>query len=234
MFDTIRTMRAAVFLDTKRLALSEAVHTPVPAQISNPTAVPAACDERPVDRCPRCRLVQYRAALNRCRRCYLSLAVAVVAPPPEPRAPTRPDVAAGVRCWRRIRGLTQKQLAVGACLPRTYVSRIENGRIIPGLVTLGRVADALRVALPVLLAPVPPNGRSSGNGNGENLAQGNGNGNRPSFTTPPVNGGAVPSLAVNAEDCFQEILQSSGLLSGPQRMQVLLHVRQLAAPRLAH
>ena len=187
-----------------------------------------------MDRCPRCRLVQYRTALNRCRRCYLSLAVPVVVAPPEPPVPTRPDVAAAVRGWRRIRGLTQKQLAVGACLPRTYVSRIENGRIIPGLVTLERVADALKVALPALLAPAPPNGRSSGNGNAESLARGNGNWNRPGFATPPANGGTAPCSAVDAEDCFQEILQSSGLLSGPQRVQVLLRVRELVAPRLAH
>ena len=186
-----------------------------------------------MERCPRCRMVQYLTALNRCRRCYLSLVVPVVAPP-EPRVPTRPDVAAGVRGWRRIRGLTQKQLAVGARLPRTYVSRIENGRIIPGLVTLERVAGALKVALPALLAPAPPNGRSSGNGNGHSLARGNGNGNHLNFATPPANGGAAPSAAVDAEDCFQEILQSSGLLNGPQRMQVLLRLRELVAPRLAH
>ena len=186
-----------------------------------------------MDRCPRCRLVQYRTALNRCRRCYLSLAVPVAAPP-EPPPPSRPDVAAGVRGWRHIRGLTQKQLAVGACLPRTYVSRIENGRIIPGLVTLERVAGALRVALPVLLSPVPPNGRSAGNGHAENLARGNGNGNYASFTTPPANGSAAPSPALGTEHCFQEVLHYSGLLSGPQRMQVLLRVRELVAPRMAH
>ena len=185
-----------------------------------------------MDRCPRCRLVQYRTALNRCRRCYLSLAVPVAAPPEPP--PSRPNIAAEVRCWRRIRGLTQKQLAVGALLPRTYVSRIENGRIIPGLVTLERVADALRVVLPVLLSPVPPNGKSAGNGNAESQVRANGNGNYPSFATPPANGGAAPSPALGTENCFQEVLHYSGLLSGPQRMQVLLRVRELVAPRLAH
>ena len=99
-----------------------------------------------MERCPRCRMVQYLTALNRSRRCYLSLVVPVAPRPSRacPRGLTWPPENP-LRGWRRIRGLTQKQLAVGARLPRTYVSRIENGRIIPGLVTLERVADALKV-----------------------------------------------------------------------------------------
>ena len=38
-----------------------------------------------------------------------------------------------------------------AHLPRTYISRIENGRILPGLGTLERVAGALHLNLPVLI-----------------------------------------------------------------------------------
>ena len=225
-------MALAIFLGATPLALSEAFPTAVPTQISTPTTAPEASGERPVIRCSRCRLVQYRTAMNRCRRCYLPLAVPVAAPA-EPSVPSRPDVAAGVRCWRRIRGLTQKQLAVGAHLPRTYVSRIENGRIIPGLATLERVADALRIALPVLLLPAPPNGRSPGNGNGAGLVRPNGNWDGPEFSAPVGGGGLAPCPTLDAEACFQEILRYSGLLNGPQRTQVLVRVRQLVAPRLS-
>jgi len=147
--------------------------------------------------------------------------------------PTRPNVAGGVRSWRRIRGLTQKQLAVGARLPRTYISRIENGRIIPGLVTLERVAEALSVNLPLLLVPAPAEANHSGNGNGTLLSNGNGNGN---------GGAAVPAVGANGNDHhtqaqeadpgLREILSYSSALTSAQRLQVLVRVREMVAPRL--
>jgi DNA-binding XRE family transcriptional regulator len=128
-----------------------------------------ASDPRPVVRCDRCRLVQFRASHNRCRRCLMPFVVAAP-PPPEPvvEAEAHPDIASGVRAWRQQRGLTQKQLAFAAHLPRTYISRIENGRILPGLSTLERVAGALHVGLSALLDRRGKNGHNCSAGNGHN------------------------------------------------------------------
>lgn len=169
-------------------------------------------------RCPGCRMVQYQTAQNRCRRCLCTLVVEAPPPPPVSEAPPRPNVAAGIRGWRRERGLTQKQLASASQLPRTYISRIENGRIIPGLVTLERVAGALGVHLPVLLSP-GPNGKNGSNGNKNGSSNGN--------------SGVAQRLASEVDACLQEILRYSGLLTGAQRQQILVRVRDMAAPRPA-
>jgi DNA-binding XRE family transcriptional regulator len=180
-------------------------------------------------------MVQYLTAMNRCRRCYHRL-VAPVLPPPAPRVPSRPNVAVGVRSWRRVRGLTQKQLAVGARLPRTYISRIENGRIIPGLVTLERVAEALSVNLPLLLVPAPAEGHHSGNGNGNGAAHANGNGNGnglgAAVAAAGANGNGHHTQALDADPGLREILSYSSALTSAQRLQVLVRVREMAAPRL--
>ena len=175
--------------------------------------------------------MQYLGARSRCPRCLAVLVVAAPEPlPPEPAAP--PDVAASVRGWRRVRGLTQKQLALASHLPRTYVSRIENGRIVPGLLTLERVAVALEVGLPALLAAASGNGNGNGNAdrnNGNGQAKGNGNGHG-----YPISHSAIRATIYHEpQACLKELLRYSGLLSGGQRRQVLIRVRQLAAPRLA-
>lgn len=188
-------------------------------------AVPAVAAERPVTRCPRCRLVQYRTAQNRCRKCYLPLVVLVAAPPPQPEAPQRPNVAGGVKGWRRLRGLTQKQLAVASHLPRTYISRIENGRITPGLVTLERVAMALHVTLPSLLTPVT-NGASNGsNGPATNGNNGAANGH--------AGYGTAAVCSAYGDACLREVLRYSGLLTGAQRLLILARVRELVQPRVS-
>ena len=175
-------------------------------------------------RCERCRLVQYQASHNRCRRCYFSFAVEAPPAPPQPAGEPEPhpDVASGVRCWRQARGLTQKQLAFAAQLPRTYVSRIENGRILPGLITLVRVADALHIGLPTLFER---KGNGNGNGNGASHNGTNGNGK--------ANGGANGSSGSSGDgyDFMREIMRYSSHLTVGQRNMVLARVRQLAAAR---
>ncbi|MGD0095790.1 MAG: helix-turn-helix transcriptional regulator [Terracidiphilus sp.] len=54
-------------------------------------------------------------------------------------------VAAQVKEIRRARHLSQRQLAGRMQVPRTYISKIENGKAIPTLGSLQRVADALGV-----------------------------------------------------------------------------------------
>jgi transcriptional regulator with XRE-family HTH domain len=54
-------------------------------------------------------------------------------------------VAAQVREIRKARHLSQRQLASRMQVPRTYISKIENGKAIPTLGSLERLAEALQV-----------------------------------------------------------------------------------------
>jgi transcriptional regulator with XRE-family HTH domain len=57
------------------------------------------------------------------------------------------QVAAQVREIRRSRHLSQRQLAGRMQVPRTYISKIENGKAIPTLGSLERLAAALEVGV---------------------------------------------------------------------------------------
>jgi len=209
MFSFVAHSAPAILLDAYPLIQTDVRVAP------GSVAAGTAKDTRPVVRCAHCQMVQFRTSHNRCRRCYFPF---VVEPPPSPPAPAparHPDIAAGVRSWRRVRGLTQKQLASAAHLPRTYISRIENGRILPGLHTLERVAGALHVNLPALFH-ASGNGNTnpphySGNGNGHGNGQG-GNGD-------------------GGDDFLRQILRYSPQLTPAQRAVILARVRQLAALR---
>jgi len=56
-----------------------------------------------------------------------------------------------LRELREQKHLTQQEMAVRAGVPRTYISRIENARLLPGPLMLHRIADALSVAMLDLL-----------------------------------------------------------------------------------
>ena len=66
-----------------------------------------------------------------------------------PSAPSSAEaglqVAGQVREIRRARHLSQRQLAMRMQVPRTYISKIENGKAIPTLGSLERLANALEV-----------------------------------------------------------------------------------------
>jgi transcriptional regulator with XRE-family HTH domain len=64
----------------------------------------------------------------------------------------RPAFGRRVRELRRQKRLSQEQLAARADLHWTYVSGVERGLRNPGLNTLVRLANALDVSLPELLA----------------------------------------------------------------------------------
>jgi transcriptional regulator with XRE-family HTH domain len=57
------------------------------------------------------------------------------------------QVAGQVREIRRARHLSQRQLASRMQVPRTYISKIENGKAIPTLGSLERLANALEVEM---------------------------------------------------------------------------------------
>src|SRR5246127_1547117 len=111
-------------------------------------------ETREVVRCDFCSLVQYRTSNSLCRKCRRPLDIEEPAPlapqlvAPSPSAASAEaglQVAAQVREIRKARHLSQRQLASRMQVPRTYISKIENGKAIPTLGSLERLADALEV-----------------------------------------------------------------------------------------
>ena len=119
--------------------------------------------QREVLRCDHCKLVQFRTHTPMCRRCKRSLVAdqpARVAAPlafvPAPRAEEEGiQVATAVRDLRHVRNLSQRQLAGRMGVPRTYISKIENGKAMPTLSSLDRLARALDVDISALLRDAP-------------------------------------------------------------------------------
>src|ERR1700758_1101664 len=111
-------------------------------------------ETREVVRCDFCSLVQYRTTNSMCRKCRRPLDIEEPAPL-TPQLVSMPTVAASaeaglqvaaqVRDIRRSRHLSQRQLASRMQVPRTYISKIENGKAIPTLGSLERLAEALQV-----------------------------------------------------------------------------------------
>ena len=119
----------------------------------------APVEQREVLRCDHCSLVQFRTANSLCRRCHQSLEVEIPEPAPAPLAVVPPtttssdglQVANAVRDLRHVRNLSQRQLAARMNVPRTYISKIENGKAMPTLSSLDRLARALQVDISTLL-----------------------------------------------------------------------------------
>ena len=111
-------------------------------------------ETREVVRCDYCSLVQYRTSNSMCRKCRKALDVEepphpvlqlVPHPTAAPSAEAGLQVAGQVRDIRKARHLSQRQLASRMQVPRTYISKIENGKAIPTLGSLERLAAALEV-----------------------------------------------------------------------------------------
>ncbi len=119
----------------------------------------ASVEQREVLRCDNCNLVQFRAVNAACRRCRKPLEVEEPEPAPAmlalvttpPVAESGLQVAAAVRDLRHVRNLSQRQLAARMNVPRTYISKIENGKAMPTLSSLDRLARALEVDMSSLL-----------------------------------------------------------------------------------
>jgi transcriptional regulator with XRE-family HTH domain len=114
----------------------------------------AGTETREVLRCDHCSLVQFMTMNSLCRRCHKPLEI----DEPEPLSPALVavsgksgqdenglQVARAVRDLRRERNLSQRQLAGRMQVPRTYISKIENGKATPTLSSLDRLAHALEV-----------------------------------------------------------------------------------------
>ena len=111
-------------------------------------------ETREVVRCEHCRMVQYRTSNSLCRKCRHPLDIEEPAPLAPQLVTSQPvaasaeaglHVAGQVRDIRRSRHLSQRQLAGRMQVPRTYISKIENGKAIPTLGSLERLANALEV-----------------------------------------------------------------------------------------
>ena len=98
--------------------------------------------------------MQYRTSNSLCRRCHkpldfeepVQLTPQLVTSIPAPVGrEAGMQVAGQVREMRRARHLSQRQLAGRMMVPRTYISKIENGKAIPTLGSLERLATALGV-----------------------------------------------------------------------------------------
>ena len=119
----------------------------------------APVEQREVLRCDHCSLVQFRTANSLCRRCHQSLEVEEPEPVVTPLSIVSPatavsdglQVASAVRELRQVRNLSQRQLAARMNVPRTYISKIENGKAMPTLSSLDRLAKALQVDISTLL-----------------------------------------------------------------------------------
>jgi transcriptional regulator with XRE-family HTH domain len=62
-------------------------------------------------------------------------------------------LGANVRHYRKLRGMTQEQLALDVEMERSYVSDLERGTRNPSVRALGRLAEALGVEPHFLLVP---------------------------------------------------------------------------------
>lgn len=136
----------------------------VPMPQPTPSTVEATASPREVLRCDHCKLVQFRGAVDTCRRCKKSLLPEVPKPQAVVAMPSvsvpggrngELQVATAVRDLRRVRNLSQRQLAGRMGVPRTYISKIENGKAMPTLGSLDRLARALEVDLSALLRDAP-------------------------------------------------------------------------------
>jgi transcriptional regulator with XRE-family HTH domain len=95
-----------------------------------------------------------------CRRCHKTLEIEepeLLRPPAVESVPQPANqgnglqVAKTVRDIRRGKALSQRQLANRMQVPRTYISKIENGKAMPTLSSLSRLAMALEVDICALL-----------------------------------------------------------------------------------
>jgi len=117
---------------------------------------PVSVETREVLRCDFCSLVQFRTSNSLCRKCRRPLDIEEPAPLAPQLVTAQPSgasteaglqVAGQVREIRRARHLSQRQLASRMQVPRTYISKIENGKAIPTLGSLERLARALEVEM---------------------------------------------------------------------------------------
>ena len=140
-----------------------------PSSMGHPQTVLAPTVAEPVRevvRCGECSLVQFRTLSDKCRRCLKALPSLkpLVEEPvaalensdnydagddgqPMARAERNRRVGMGarLRACRIKMGLTQIEMAEKLSIPRTYLSRIENDRLLPGPLMIAKFASDLGI-----------------------------------------------------------------------------------------
>ena len=115
---------------------------------------------RNVLRCNHCQLVQFETSTGLCRRCHRRPSASTQSPPFQneqaPQYVSHPptlQIALGMRLrlLRSANHLSQRDLGSRVGCPRTYVSKIERGRVLPSVRSLQRFADALHTTIELLL-----------------------------------------------------------------------------------
>ena len=138
----------------------------------NRTEVPL----REVVRCQQCQLVQFRTQTDLCRRCSKPLPsllrflqesaaldtahradepVGAAMEMPLDRAGRNRQVSIGAKMQelREARQMTQIEMSALLAIPRSYLSRIENSRLLPGPLMIAKFAAALGIPVSELLPP---------------------------------------------------------------------------------
>jgi DNA-binding XRE family transcriptional regulator len=104
--------------------------------------------------CPVCHLSQFERGNGNCRRCHHSLGITyveiLISSPlaridPQSLIALRLEVGQLIRRLRSRRGITQEALASLTGIHRTYLSRAERGQVMPSIIALLQIADALDV-----------------------------------------------------------------------------------------
>ena len=104
--------------------------------------------------CPACKLKKFERTENRCPRCHHSLGIEyfeIVLPSslellsPQRVVSIRQEVGGLIRSFRSRRDMTQAALASLTGIHRTYLSRIEQGRVLPTIVSLLQIGRALGI-----------------------------------------------------------------------------------------
>lgn len=141
----------------------------------------ASIPPREVVRCQSCHLVQFRTACDLCRRCkralpsQIPLIVHTVEAAPVQSNGTGVAAAAHaegrltgetdshqplplgrtVEQLRKAHGCSQEELARLVGIRRTYLSRVENGHVMPGPRIVSKIAQALGIEMQELLVREP-------------------------------------------------------------------------------
>lgn len=119
-----------------------------------------SADAREAVKCSECRLNQYRAQDNLCRRCH---AVLPAMPLPEKTVRAYDPIDLELFCvglaqmikeTRLRRELGRKDLAARAGWMPNYISKLEHGTSVPNLASLLRLANAFGIPLSVFIARV--------------------------------------------------------------------------------
>jgi ribosome-binding protein aMBF1 (putative translation factor) len=117
-------------------------------------------DTREVIRCKHCKCNQFNTSNGKCRRCHQYFVEPTIEPTVEPKAiyeqreplvTLAQQIGTAIQVIRLGLGMTQPELCKITGMPRTYVSKIENAKILPQIYQLERFAYAFGISKSSLL-----------------------------------------------------------------------------------